>query len=337
MKERAALIDSFLRRCGWGEAERRPLPGDASFRRYVRLYRTDGRRAMLMDAPPQRESVTPFATVARHLRNLGFSAPEIMAEDERSGFLLLEDLGDDTFTRVLASGGDEAALYRLAIDVLSELHRNPLSSDIALPPYDDVRFLDEAALFVDWYIPAVRGAPVGGDEREEFLALWRRALAMAREVPETLVLRDYHVDNLMLLPARPGIAACGLLDFQDAVVGPASYDVMSLVEDARRDIPPALAAAVTERYLGAHASVDAAAFRRSIAVLGAQRHAKVIGIFTRLDRRDGKPHYLQHIPRLWQMFERDLLVPDLEDLRRWLDRAVPPDRRVVPDGSGPNR
>lgn len=329
MNGRNAAMDDFLRGLGWGTAERHPLPGDASFRRYVRLAGPTG-RAMLMDAPPLKEDVRPFMFIARHLAGLGYSAPKVLAADEANGFLLLEDLGDDTFTRLLAQGADEESLYRLATDLLIDLHgRGEWAMPPGLPPYDDARLLDEAALLIDWYLPEMIGAPVSAADRAAYLGLWRDLLPLARAVPDTLVLRDFHVDNLMRLD-RPGVAACGLLDFQDAVAGPLTYDLVSLLEDARRDIDPVLIRTMRERYLSAFPALDRTDFDASWAVLAAQRHAKVIGIFTRLLRRDGKPVYLGHIPRLWRLLDAALRHPALADLAGWLDRHLPPSRRGTP-------
>ena len=329
MSDRAARIDAFLAAAGWGAASRALLLGDASFRRYVRLTR-GGERAMLMDAAPPREDVRPFLAVARLLHGIGLSAPAILAEDVAAGLLLLEDFGDDTYTRLLAAGATEENLYALAIDVLVALNRRCAAASLALPPYDETRLLAEAALLVDWYLPAITGAPTEPALREDYLALWRGLLPLARDVPETLVLRDYHVDNLMRLPGRDGIAACGLLDFQDAVVGPLSYDLVSLLEDARRDVPAALARDLRERFLAAFPKLDRAAFERSYAVLGAQRNCKIVGIFTRLWARDRKDTYLAHIPRVWRMIGEDLTHPDLAPLARWLDRHIPPSARRIP-------
>ena len=331
MADRGALIDAFLKRAGW-PATRTTLAGDASFRRYDRVTR-DGSTAVLMDAPPPMENVRPFLAIDRHLRRLGFSAPEILAEDVDSGLLLLEDLGDDTFTRLLAGGADERALYALGVDVLIALHRRPAAEAIPpdLPPYDDRRLQDEAALLTDWFMPAVFGRPTPAATAQEFRYLWSIALRGVRAVPETLVLRDFHVDNLIRIQGREGVAACGLLDFQDAVKGPIAYDLVSLFEDARRDIAPALVAEMRGRYLAAFPALDAGALDRAMAVLGAQRHAKVIGIFTRLCVRDGKPQYLVHIPRVWRLLEAACArEPTLAPLAAWLDAHIPRAMRGAP-------
>jgi aminoglycoside/choline kinase family phosphotransferase len=329
MSNREALIAEFLTIAGWGGADRGVLADDASFRRYDRLIRGDG-RAVLMDAPPPMEDVRPFIHIDRLLRHMGLSAPDILAEDVEAGLLLLEDLGDNTYTRALAEGGDEAALYELAVDLLVELHRR-FADNSALPPYDNEALLTEAKLLTDWYMPAIRGHETPATLRAEYCDLWLAALAEARRMPATLVLRDYHVDNMIWLPERPGAAACGLLDFQDARLGPITYDLVSLLEDARRDVPPALAAKLLDRYLAAFPELDREAFAGSYAIMGAQRSAKILGIFTRLDRRDGKPAYLSHIPRVWRWLEGDLAHPALADLRAWFDRVLPPESRVTPE------
>jgi aminoglycoside/choline kinase family phosphotransferase len=199
-----------------------------------------------------------------------------------------------------------------------------------VPPYDDALLLGEARLLVDWTLPALRGEPPDPALIADYEARWRTVLPVARSVPETLVLRDFHVDNLLALADRPGLAGCGLLDFQDAVAGPLTYDLVSLLEDARRDIDAALVATMTTRYLDAMPDLDPDAFAASWAVLAAQRHAKVIGIFTRLHRRDGKPHYLPHIPRVWRLLGAALTHPALAPVRDWFDAHVPPAQRIAP-------
>ncbi len=323
---------AILSRAGWASHDYSLLAGDASFRTYYRLRR-GGRRAVLMDAPPAHEDTAPFVRVAHHLAALGYSAPRILSEDAAHGFLLLEDLGDDTFTRILAAGGDETALYTLAVDLLIDLHRRPAAESVPaglVPPYDDARLLDEARLLTDWYAPAALETPLTRLAVADYEALWRAVFPIARAVPESLVLRDFHVDNLMRLEDRSGVAACGLLDFQDAVAGPVTYDLVSLLEDARRDLHPILVATMRARYETAFPALDPEAFAASWAVLAAQRHAKVIGIFTRLHRRDGKPHYLPHISRVWRLLEAALCHPALSGLRAWFDAHIPPSRRITP-------
>jgi N-acetylmuramate 1-kinase len=332
---RQQAMSDFLHANGWGGAWRAPLAGDASFRCYYRLRRGHN-RAVLMDAPPPQEDVRSYVAVAAILRDLGLSAPEVLAQDCAGGFLLIEDFGDDTYTRLLARGADEPALYTLAIDVLTALQQAVAAGSAPdLPPYDEARLLDEAALLVDWYLPVVLGVPAASSLREEYLALWRAVLPQAMKpfVP-TLVLRDFHIDNLMLLPGRPGVRSCGLLDFQDAVRGSPAYDLVSLLEDARRDVSDGLRQKMTVRYLAAFPALDRTAFARSAVILAVQRNCKILGIFTRLWKRDGKPGYLAHIPRLWRLLEADLRDPALGAIALWLDRHLPPPARRVPELRG---
>ena len=328
MADREELIRSFLAGTDWRDARRDPLPADASFRRYERLIGGPG-PALLMDAPPPEEDVRPFVRIARHLVGLGLSAPLIHAADEALGLLVIEDFGNDTYTRLLAAGADEATLYALATDALIALHRSPDAATVEAAPYDIDAYLTEARLLTDWFLPAVDATPDDAAV-EAYDAVWRELLPLAERVPMTLVLRDFHIDNLMALPDRTGVGRCGLLDFQDAVVGPAAYDVISLLHDARRDVPEHIKRAMTERYLAALPEIDPVAFAAAAAVLSAQRNCKIIGIFTRLSRRDGKPGYLGHIPRVWRLLEADLGHPALAPLADWLDRYAPARLRHAP-------
>jgi aminoglycoside/choline kinase family phosphotransferase len=325
LSERTQIINAFLQRSGWSRQDLQPLAGDASFRRYSRLV-ANGRRAVLMDAAPPAESVVPFMQIAEHLIRLGLSAPAILSADEGAGILLLEDFGDQTFSRLLATGSNEYALYASAVDLLAYLHRLP--ADVALPPhlprYDAQRLLEEALLFIDWYMPDHLGAAVPAKTRAAFVDAWMAVLPPALAAPVTLVLRDFHVDNLIYLPGRQGLSACGLLDFQDAVAGPAAYDLLSLLEDARRDVSDELAASMIERYWKAVDGADRAKFREVFTILAAQRHCKVIGIFTRLSARDGKRAYLAHIPRVWRLLERALEYRGLAAVADWFEVHVPP-------------
>jgi len=329
--ERFDAMRSFLQNVGWGGASISPLANDASFRRYLRVHLND-RSAVVMDAPPEHEDIRPFTLIARHLKSLNLSAPDILAADHSHGFLLLEDFGNDTFSRLLLNGEDEIKLYRLAVDVLVYLHGlGPRSAaPRGLPVYNDDRLLEEALLLVDWYLPAVFDRPLGEDERKSYIDVWKSALPHVHQSPPTLVLRDYHVDNLILLPDRDGIAACGLLDFQDAVLGSSAYDLMSLLEDARRDVSNELKQDLLRRYMQAVQLPDRQGFKEAFTILAAQRHAKVIGIFTRLWRRDGKRAYLAHIPRVWRLLEHALTAPPLKPVAQWMDRYLPSSLRSVP-------
>jgi aminoglycoside/choline kinase family phosphotransferase len=319
---------AFLAGAGWGGVPLKPMPGDASSRAYFRLA-DHRRRAVLMDAPPP-ERVAAFIRIAALLRGLGYSAPAILAADEPAGFLLLEDLGDRTYTRVIRSGGDETALYQLAADLLADLHdRFDPASDHGVPVFSEAMMLENVGRFLDWFMPAATGAAVPPAVAAEYQAIWRRILPLAHALPSTLILRDYHIDNLMLLD-RPGLSACGLLDFQDALIAPCAYDLVSLIEDARRDVGAELHAAIRARYLARRPAIDPTAFALAIAVLGAQRNIRIMGNFTRLCRRDGKPGYLKHLPRLWRLVERSIEHPALAELRQWLADTVPPELRGIP-------
>jgi len=327
---REDVIAGFLRDAGWGAAARGPLAGDASFRKYDRLQGPQG-PAVLMDAPPPHEDVRPFVRIARHLFRHGFAVPDILAEDHDAGLLLLEDLGDDTYTRLLARGHDEHALYALAIDTLIALHRLPPEDAIpaGVVPYSPTRLLEEVGRVNLWYRPLVGAPTLGANAASDFAAIWQNILPLAWKAPTALVLFDYHVDNLLLVPGRTGLKACGILDFQDAVAGPVTYDLMSLLEDARRDLDPALVANMKARYLAAFPQIMPEDFALSWAVMAAQRHTRVIGTFARLKLRDNKPHYLAHMPRLWRYMDVCLAHPAMSELKRWFDTHVPRDLRMV--------
>jgi aminoglycoside/choline kinase family phosphotransferase len=328
MSDRSALRARFIACAGWGDGQESLLAGDASFRKYFRLRRGD-KTVVVMDAPPPQEDVRPFVRIGRHLCALGLSAPEILAEDEVGGFLLLEDLGDDTFARVLANGGDEAELYARATDVLAVLHHSPNRALLpGLGAYSGEALIDAAMLLPEWYLPAATGRATASEDVDSYRAAWRTALAALPPTADTLLLRDHHKDNLIWLPRRPGVKACGLLDFQDAQQGHPSYDLVSLIEDARRDVSPAIHADCFARYLAA-TGLDPQDFSTGFALMAAQRHARIIGLFVRLLKRDNKPDYLPHLPRVWRLFERALQHASLEPLRSWVDRLLPPSLRRI--------
>ena len=285
-----------------------------------------------MDAPPASgEDVRPFVAMTHWLRQQGLSAPAIAAADTVRGFLLLEDLGDDLFTRLLATTREgEAELYGAAVDLLAELSAipapgvlGPEDCQVDLPPYDHAVLAREAALIHEWWLPAVTGATPSPEFGAEFDALVAEATEVVEPVRDVLVLRDYHADNLIWLPQRTGSAQVGLLDYQDALAGHAAYDLVSLLEDARRDTSAELREAMIARYLERRAGLDAVAFRTAYAALGAQRNLKIVGIFARLAIRDGKPRYLDLIPRVWGHLMRDLSHSALAPLAAWVACHVP--------------
>lgn len=348
--ERIASVQRFLAANGHGMADRKRLAGDASTRSYERL--TQGSRSALLMNSPRRpdgpvvrdgkpysaiahlaEDVTPFIAMAKGLRQRGFSAPNILAADRTAGLLMLEDFGND----FIAGGNPPSPIeerYVAAVDVLAALHRQTLPAALpvepggnyTLPNYDIDALLIEVELLLDWYLPRF-GAPVTAAKRQDYVGLWRDALRPVIEGTRTWVLRDYHSPNLMWLPNRTGIARAGLLDFQDAVMGSPAYDVASLLQDARVDVPEALEVALLSHYVRARLKepgFDAPNFAKLYATLAAQRASKILGIFARLDKRDGKPQYLRHLPRVWTYLQRALAHPALAALRAWYAANVPP-------------
>ena len=327
-RERERQCRTFAADAGWGHATHAPLAGDASARRYARLTQGDA-TAVLMDDPPPGQSVAAFVRIARLLRGMGYSAPEILAADEGQGFALLEDLGDDSFSALLASpetASLERPLYEAATDLLVDLRCRPAPPD--LRRYDADWMLDDAKLFLE----SIAGDAAGTSLAAEFEAAWRGPLEEAAQGPQALCLRDFHAGNLMWLPARDDgtgrgdehrLRRVGLLDFQDTRAGPAAYDLVSLLQDARRDLGAGLEAAMVARYLQASPGFDDVAFRAAYAILGAQRAVRIIGVFHRLARRDGKPAYLAHLPRVWGHLGRNLAHASLDPVRAWFDRWCP--------------
>jgi hypothetical protein len=368
MTDRAGEMHDFLKSVGWSGAELHPLPGDASTRRYVRAS-LNGRKAMVMDQPQGAETpasppgateeqrramgynaiarlagadVGRFVATAEFLRARGLSAPRIYAADTQRGFALIEDLGDELYADVLTRGGDEEALYGAAIDALAIIHAEAapamLPSDKPLHAYDGVALVAETDLMTEWFMPVALGRNASEAEAAEHRALWREALAPVLASPTVFVHRDYHAQNLIWLPEREGVARAGMIDFQDAVAGARSYDLISLVEDARRDVEPALAGAMTTRYLDIMRAqgrpLDADSYRAEMAVMAAQRNTKIAGIFARLYKRDGKPRYLAYLPRVWGYLNRDLEHPALGPLKAWYERVIPREARGDPMDKG---
>ena len=361
VSEREQQRLDFLAQAGLADAARSPLPGDASTRRYERLTTPSGVSLMLMDqvaaaeSPPADPSWSPqrrlaegwnatarlsagrieaFAAVAAHLRSVGLSAPDIPALDAPAGLAVLEDFGDALFARVIEDGQDEAPLYLAAIEALAALHEADTpevltgpAGDWSLQVYDETALQGGADLFVEW-MPKLDPA-LSFDAAA--IAGWRAAWAPVTQAGEAgasvMAHRDYHAENLIWLPDRDGPARVGMIDFQDAVRAHPSWDLHSLLQDARRDVAPALEALALDRYFALRPSLDREAFMRSYAGLAALNEARILGIFARLIVRDGKPRYAQFMPRMWAHLNANLKQPGLETVAAWFDQHIPADAR----------
>ena len=319
-----AHAPEFLESCGWRGAQILPLAGDASFRRYFRVVNGD-RTAVLMDAPPPHEDPRPFIAVAEWLAAVGLSAPQILARDLDKGLLLLGDFGDWRLREFLDNDPRaERELYQLATDVLIHLHQHPPME--GLPPHGLDQWLEELKLFTDWYCPAV-GVEV---DQQSYREAWTEVLGpVAKDgLGPVTVLRDYHAENIMLVEDRSGVEHFGLLDFQDALAGHPAYDLASVLEDARRDVPAEIERAMIDHYVAGAGQGEK--FERAYWALAAQRNTRILGVFTRLWKRDNKPQYRRFQPRMWGLLERDLDRPHLDPVREWFDMNVPPEHRREP-------
>jgi N-acetylmuramate 1-kinase len=318
-----AAAPGFLARAGWADAEILPLAGDASFRRYFRVVRGDD-CAVLMDAPPPNEDPRPFISVAEYLTGIGLAAPRIIHRDLDHGLLLIDDFGSNRMREAVdADLSRETEIYEGVVDVLIALHKHQPPTHLKQQNVDD--FLTEVGLFPEWYCPMV-GIEVDG---VGYRAAWFDVLrpVMAKLSSPVTVLRDYHAENIMLIDAASGIAGYGLLDFQDALAGHPAYDLVSMLEDARRDVTPSVERAMLTRYMDLTGRSED--FETAYWTLGAQRNARILGLFPRLSKRDGKPHYLAFQPRMWGLLERDLAHPSLAPVRNWFDMNVPPEKRAA--------
>ncbi len=304
-----------------------PLAGDASRRRYFRLRRPSGETAVLMDAPPDTgEDVRPFLAIGQLLTRHAFSAPDVISSDTSSGLLLLEDLGDALFARVIDRSPDtEGALYFAAAEALAEIQRIVPPGELAR--FDPMHMAGLARTAFEWYVPAMRG----GESvcAEPTISSLAEALDRYAPSPSVLALRDFHAENLVWLPAREGVRRVGLLDFQDAVIAHPAYDLVSLLADARRDVSEATQSATVRHFLDLTGHDDAA-FDVAAAAISVQRNLRILGIFARLAMRDGKPGYLQLMPRVWGHIVRGISHPQLTGLREVMLPALPePDPRAL--------
>jgi aminoglycoside/choline kinase family phosphotransferase len=359
--DREDLKADFLAKAGLASAERRPLPADASTRCYERLYLPSGATLMLMDAPPRAESpvcdpswseaerreagwnamarlaagrVDAFATTAAFLRDQGLSAPRIEALDAAHGLAVIEDFGEGVFARLIENGQDEGELYFAAMDAQARLHAAApppvLTADGLSWPlltYDAVALKAGADLFVDWQPKLHPVLDFGAEARAEWDQLWTDIAGRGEAGASAFAHRDFHAENLLWLPERSGAARVGMIDFQDAVLAHPSWDLHSLLQDARRDVSPELEQAALDRYFSQRPGVDRQTFMADYAALAVLNEARILGVFARLIARDGKPRYRRFMPRLWGHLQRNLRNPALADLKRWFDRHIPVEAR----------
>ncbi len=354
---------AFLSAAGLAGAQAERMPGDASTRSYTRLHRPGAPPFILMDAPKASESppcgrddspehrkaagynamqrlaacrIDAFVGADLYLRSLGLSAPEIVAFDVESGFAVLEDLGDDVFARRIEGGAPAKRFYDAAIDLLVRLHGEPAPRELPVPghapwpllTYDALALKTAADLLPAWLPKLTPGLTFSDEALAAWDALWAPIRARGEAGAGVFAHRDYHAENLIWLDQRAGLAKVGLLDFQDAVLAHPAWDLLSLLQDARRDVAPELEAAMLERYLNASLSADRAAFLSDYAALATLNNVRIVGIFARLIARDGKPRYRAFLPRMWRLLDRNLAHPDLAEMKAWFDRHIPREARA---------
>lgn len=353
---------TFLEQAGWGSARREAITGDASFRRYERLQLGE-RRAVLMDAPGFKEdpsranesaymqnaalavNIAPFVAIDDWLRGLGLGAPEIFSCDIENGLLLLEDLGDLSFGHMVDAKDQRLEdAYDEAVKALVTLHRINIPDSLPvrgggrhmLPSYHQKIMQRELEMLFEWYLPEHLATPLSSREVEAFWQAWNPLLFSQMEgLTPALLLRDYHTPNLHWRPERTGASRLGIIDFQDALIGSPAHDVMSLLQDARKDLPEGFEQRLLQNYLDARdmdEGFDAEAFLRSYAILGALRNTRLLGLWVRLPKRDGKMHYAAHLPRAWRHVEKNLSHPVMAEVQDWMNRVLPPDSRIREPG-----
>ncbi|WP_010298819.1 aminoglycoside phosphotransferase family protein [Candidatus Odyssella thessalonicensis] len=320
--ERESSLRALLAEHGFSHATISFLAGDASPRKYFRLQQDKG-TAVLMDTPVSQRP-EQFVRIANLLREQGFSTPQIIGQNIKDGYLLLEDLKDATFTKVIKADTQQMPrLYELATTTLITLIQAfPFKPD-DLEDYSEQQFLEGILLFTHWCFPACHGYSLKAAAQQEFKDLWSQIFKELDSLPKTVMLRDFHVDNLIHLEERSGIQACGLLDFQDAQWGPMVYDFMSLIDDVRITLPSPIEDACWTSYSQAFPMFKKGTRERALAhMMSTSRLLRILGVFTRLARQDGKRHYLNYMPRVWELLDKNLRLPELSQLHNWFTKYV---------------
>ena len=320
---RDSALEQFVANTAWGDARWTALKQDASSRRYFRLSK-NGKTCLLMDAPPASENIDAYLKITRYLHDFGLRVPAIYAEDRSQGMALIEDFGTDTFTSLLKAGSSEDDLYMLAVDVLVQLHEQAAPETLGVPIYTADTAMMELGRFLDWFVPMITGRDAPPEQRSAFNEAWSDVLHDILAEPDTLMMRDYHVDNLMIVDGTLDVKHCGLLDYQDGMRGPSVYDLMSLLKDERNDVSAAVQTRAAARYIAGRSNmIDAVDLQHQILILGAQRHCKNLGVFARLVCRDKKDWYVRYMPHVRAMLVNELQDPKLQHVRDCVYTLVP--------------
>ena len=325
------MKESFLKKNGIRDYSIKPIPSDASFRKYNRIINKKGGQHILVISPKSKVDNVGFIKVSKIFKKINLSVPEIISYDERKNMFLLEDFGDNTFNKYIKIGYNEEKLYDLALKVLLHIKKKSPVYLNKLPQYSSDLFIKEFKLFLKWYWPLIYKKKPNKKIVSSIMKIWKELLSKNLKTTKVITHRDFHIDNLFFLKKRNGLKACGIIDFQDAVIGPSSYDLLSLLEDARRKVKGSVVKKIYNKYLSSLNKYDATNFNKEYITLAANRHIKVIGIFSRLFVRDKKKIYIKHIPRVWKMLEQNLEDPTLYDLRLWFDEYFPKKKRIKPN------
>ena len=322
---------SIFKKIGINDFKLKPIKSDASFRKYFRVYiRNQKKNLLLVNSPKKTENNLGYLKATNILEKINLSVPKIVNFNISKGFFLIEDFGINTYKNSLKNGESEYKLYNLATDILIHINNQSKNLKKELPLYTNKKLIEEAMLFLEWYWPAIYKNKPKKDAVSEFIKIWNNLLNKNLRTKKVLVHRDFHIDNLFFLKDRKGLKACGLIDFQDAVIGPASYDLVSLLEDARRNVNKEVIFRMYNKFVRKLSKKQKEDFIKEYKILATNRHLKVIGIFTRLCKRDKKNSYLKHIPRLWKLIEYNLNFYSLSELNKWINEFFPKKFRIKP-------
>ena len=321
---------SIFKKSGINNFKLKPIKSDASFRKYFRVYTDNKEKLLLVNSPKKTENNLGFLKATKILEKMDLSVPKIFNLNISKGIFLIEDFGVNTYKNSLRKGESEYKLYNLATDILLHISNCSKNLEKKLPKYTNKKLMEEVLLFLEWYWPSIYKKKVKKEVGNKFIKIWKRLLINNIKTKKVLVHRDFHIDNLFFLKDRKKLRSCGLIDFQDAVIGPSSYDLLSLLEDARRDVDKKIIYRMYNKFTKKFTNKDKEIFNKEYKMLAVHRHLKVIGIFSRLSMRDKKNNYLKHIPRLWRLIEANLNSKMFIELNDWINNFFPRELRVKP-------